>query len=131
MRTLLVVFSLFLWGCQSISPPMDSPPDITEYIEEIKKSEDIPEPKKQKIIQQAQKQDLYSQKAFEKIQELSNRLDKLESENERLKEEIKSLESELETWRTIKSTFIYFLIAIIMAFLLTITIRYRRFFGFP
>ena len=110
---------------------MDSPPDITEYIEEIKKSEDIPEPKKQKIIQQAQKQDLYSQKAFEKIQELSNRLDRLESENEKLKEEIKSLESELETWRTIKSTFIYFLIAIIMAFLLTITIRYRRFFGFP
>ena len=131
MQKLLVIFSLIFWGCQTTSPPMDSPPDITEYIEEIKKSEDIPEPKKQKIIQQAQKQDLYSQKAFEKIQELSNRLDKLESENERLKEEIKSLESELETWRTIKSTFIYFLIAIIMAFLLTITIRYRRFFGFP
>jgi hypothetical protein len=119
MRIIIVIFLIF-FSCKSEQGRAEAPPNIDPIIEEIKKAESpiIESGLKNRVLIALEECKNYSEKSYTDLISANEKILKL-------KENIKLLESELETWRTIKR-YIYILIGLIVSYLILSAIwKYR------
>ena len=116
MKYFLILILLFNCISNQKNIEFDKPPDLQETIKEIE-TLNIEETKKERILEKVKKSEMYGKESFDKMEQMSKRLNELENKinnlEESLKEKdntIKELESELRFYRTIK----YFLILLIV-----------------
>ena len=117
------VLLLFL-SCATVQTSISKPPEMQNLIDEIKMDTEIQGSVKTKIIRTLEDSMEYNSECFNK-----NIL--LEKENFSLKEKIQNLELEIQTWRTVKTSF-WILIAIgLMILAGSMVYKFRKLLGSP
>ena len=118
------IILLLLFTCSTIQTGITKPPEIQNFIDELKLNPEIREIDKKRIISTLEISSEYNSECFNK-----NIL--LEKENFSLKEKIQNLELEIQTWRTVKTSF-WILIAIgIMIIASSMVYKFRKLLGSP
>lgn len=130
------LFIILLIGCQSvrISEPIPEPPELDEIIQEVQSSEELKKVDpviQDKIVRKFRESQEYNELAYQKIQDLEERLNSIEERNKELLEENQKLKEELATWRAIKSIFIFAFIGLAIFFVGSQLWRFRKLFGSP
>ena len=118
------IILLLLFTCSTIQTGITKPPEIQNFIDELKLNPEIREIDKKRIISTLEISSEYNSKCFDK-----NIL--LEKENFFLKEKIQNLELEIQTWRTIKNSFWIILICGILIFIGFTAWKFRKLLGSP
>lgn len=120
MKYLLLIFL----SCATVQTSISKPPEIQNLIDEIKMDTEIQSSVKSKIIRTLEDSMEYNSECFNK-----NIL--LEKENFFLKDKIQKLELEIQTWRTVKTSF-WVIIAIgLMILAGSIAYKFRKLLGSP
>ena len=120
MKYLLLLFL----SCATVQTSISKPPEIQNLIDEIKMDTEIQSSVKSKIIRTLEDSMEYNSECFNK-----NIL--LEKENFFLKDKIQKLELEIQTWRTVKTSF-WVIIAIgLMILTGSMVYKFRKLLGSP
>ena len=115
---------ILLLSCSTIQTSISRPPNMEELISEIKSNPEIQDKTKNKIIRTLKESALYNQECF-------NKNIFLEKENFSLKQSIQNLELEIQTWRTVKTSF-WVIIAIgLMILAGSMVYKFRKLLGSP
>jgi len=121
MKYLLI---LLLFTCSTIQTSISKPPEIQNLIDELKFNNEIQDTVKTRIISTLENSMEYNSECFNK-----NIL--LEKENFFLKDKIQKLELEIQTWRTIKNSFLIILISGILILIGFTAWKFRKLLGSP
>jgi len=121
MKYLLI---LLLFTCSTIQTSISKPPEIQNLIDELKFNNEIQDTVKTRIISTLENSMEYNSECFNK-----NIL--LEKENFFFKDKIQKLELEIQTWRTIKNSFLIILISGILILIGFTAWKFRKLLGSP
>lgn len=106
-------------------PVIEAPPSVVDEIAAELESSEITEEKKEIILRQVKRSTDYNERAFQKINDLEARLDRLEQENKKLKDKNRELRSELDNYRKLKMIFGVVIFALLIGFVLKILIKFK------
>lgn len=120
MKYLLLIFL----SCATVQTSISKPPEIQNLIDEIKMDTEIQSSVKSKIIRTLEDSMEYNSECFNK-----NIL--LEKENFFLKDKIQKLELEIQTWRTVKTSFWVIIAIALMILAGSMVYKFRKLLGSP
>ena len=118
------IILLLLFTCSTIQTGITKPPEIQNFIDELKLNTEIREIDKKRIISTLEISSEYNSKCFDK-----NIF--LEKENFLLQRKVQELYLEIQTWKTIKNSFWIILISGILIFIGFTVWRFRKLLGSP
>ena len=118
------IILLILFTCSTIQTGITKPPEIQNFIDELKLNPEIREIDKKRIISTLEISSEYNSKCFDK-----NIF--LEKENFLLQRKVQELYLEIQTWRTIKNSFWIILISGILIFIGFTAWKFRKLLGSP
>jgi len=118
---------LILLGCSTDNNNLQSPPDTKKAILELNEIQVQPEDriKKERIIKTLEDCTSYGNLAYEKYNQCVEDSKVLTDRISSLKQELKSIETEIQPWRWIKRIFWIVLFSLIAFYLVRLYLKYK------